>query len=56
VVIMVGATVATLAIGGGAGAAFPAVVGALAAFVAYGRTRLAPHQARPRWAMLQPAA
>jgi uncharacterized membrane protein YphA (DoxX/SURF4 family) len=58
VIIMVGATVSTLAIGGGAGALVPAVVGALAAFVAYGRTRLAPQQARSRsrWVVLQPAA
>jgi hypothetical protein len=38
-IIMVGATVSTLAVGGGAGALFPAVVGLLAAFVAYGRGR-----------------
>jgi hypothetical protein len=57
VIIMVGAVVSTLAVGGGAGALFPLVVGALAAFVAYGRTRLAPHQARSRshQAVLQPA-
>jgi hypothetical protein len=57
VTIMIGATVSTLAIGGGAGALFPLVVGALAAFVAYGRTRLAPHRARSRsrQIVLQPA-
>jgi DoxX-like protein len=33
-IIMIGATVSTLAIGGGAAAAFPFVVGALATFVA----------------------
>jgi uncharacterized membrane protein YphA (DoxX/SURF4 family) len=46
VVIMVGATVTTLAIGGGAGALFPFVVGLLLAVVAYGRTRPAPHPRR----------
>ena len=43
VIIMIGATASTLASGSGAGALFPAVVGLLAAFVAYGRWRLAPH-------------
>lgn len=47
-VIMIGATVTTLAIGGGVGAAFPAVVGLAAAFVAYGRWWLAPQQATTR--------
>jgi uncharacterized membrane protein YphA (DoxX/SURF4 family) len=58
VIIMIGATVSTLAIGGGAAALFPAVVGALAAFVAYGRTRLAPHRTRSqsRQVAFQPAA
>jgi uncharacterized membrane protein YphA (DoxX/SURF4 family) len=58
VIIMVGAVVSTLAIGGGAAALFPMVVGALAAFVAYGRTRLAPHRARSqsRQVAFQPAA
>jgi DoxX-like protein len=37
VIIMVGATVSTLAIGGGAGALVPAIAGVLAASVAYGR-------------------
>lgn len=46
VVIMIGATVTTLATGLGAVAAFPAVVGLVAAFVAVGRARLAPHAAR----------
>jgi uncharacterized membrane protein YphA (DoxX/SURF4 family) len=47
VVIMIGAVVVTLMGSGGAGlAAFPAVVGLLAAFIAYGRWRLAP--IRPR--------
>jgi len=42
VIIMIGATVVTLMTGGGAMAAIPLVVGLLAAFVAYGRWRLAP--------------
>jgi hypothetical protein len=48
VIIMVGATVLTLAIGGGAQALIPLVVGVLAALVAYGRWRLVPHPARAR--------
>ena len=42
VIIMVGATIVTLMTGGGASALMPLVVGLLAAFVAYGRWRLAP--------------
>ena len=42
VIIMVGATIVTLVTGGGATALIPFVVGLLAAFVAYGRWRLAP--------------
>jgi len=42
VVIMIGATVVTLQIGGGVKALTPAVVGLLLIFVAYGRGRLAP--------------
>jgi uncharacterized membrane protein YphA (DoxX/SURF4 family) len=43
VIIMIGAVVITLAGGSGVGmAAFPAVTGLLAGFVAYGRWRLAP--------------
>ena len=43
VIIMIGATVLTLASGDVAPALIPLVVGLLAAFVAYGRWRLAPH-------------
>ncbi|MBI3001390.1 MAG: DoxX family protein [Deltaproteobacteria bacterium] len=43
VIIMVGATVLTLAGGDGAMAMISLVVGLLSAFVAYGRWRLAPH-------------
>lgn len=42
VIVMIGATVVTLATGGIANALIPLVVGILAAFVAYGRWRLAP--------------
>jgi uncharacterized membrane protein YphA (DoxX/SURF4 family) len=46
IIIMIGATVLTV-IGDGVGPAlFPLVVGILAAFVAYGRWRLAPHRGR----------
>ena len=44
VIIMIGATVITLMGGGGALALFPATVGMLAASVAYGRRRAAPHR------------
>ena len=46
VIIMSGATGLTLAGGAGAGALVPMVVGLLAAFVAYGRGRLAPQRGR----------
>jgi len=46
VIIMIGATVLTLASGSVASAIMPLVTGLLAAFVAYGRWRLAPHQSR----------
>jgi uncharacterized membrane protein len=42
VIIMIGATVVTLSIGPAAPAAMPFLVGVLAAFVAYGRSQLAP--------------
>jgi hypothetical protein len=44
VVVMIGATVITLATTGAALALIPLLVGLLAAFVAYGRWRLAPHR------------
>ena len=43
VIIMIGATVVNLRMGAGVASLMPAVVGLLAAFVAYGRWRLAPH-------------
>jgi uncharacterized membrane protein YphA (DoxX/SURF4 family) len=46
VIIMIGATVLTAAGDGFAMALPPLVVGVLAAFVAYGRWRLAPHPER----------
>jgi uncharacterized membrane protein YphA (DoxX/SURF4 family) len=46
VIIMIGATALTLAADGVAPAMVPLTVGLLAAFVAYGRWRLAPHTAR----------
>jgi uncharacterized membrane protein YphA (DoxX/SURF4 family) len=46
VVIMIGATALTVAADGVAAGAVPLVVGSLAAFVAYGCWRLAPHPAR----------
>ena len=46
VIIMVGAVVVTLMVGPPVMAVLPFVVGVLAAFVAYGRWRLAPHTAR----------
>lgn len=46
VIIMIGATVLTVASGAIASALMPLVVGSLAAFVAYGRCRLAPHRGR----------
>ncbi len=44
VIVMIGATVFTLANGGGALALINVVIGLLAVFVAYGRWRLAPHR------------
>lgn len=55
VIIMAGATTITLAIGGGATALIPLVIGVLAAFVVYGRRRLVP-LAASRPAALQPAS
>ena len=54
VIIMLGATVFTLAGGDVAPALIPLVVGLLSAFVAYGRWRLAPHRESSRPSVLQP--
>ena len=55
VIIMIGATVVTLASGMLAPALISLVVGLLAAFVAYGRWRLAPHRGSSHPSTLQPA-
>ena len=56
VITMIGATVVTLATMGAAPALFPLVVGLLAAFVAFGRWRLAPLRERSHQSELQPAS
>jgi uncharacterized membrane protein YphA (DoxX/SURF4 family) len=55
VVIMLGAVVTTLAIGGGAGALFPFGVGLLLVVVVYGRGRRLVHRTAGHRAGLQPA-
>ena len=57
-VIMAGATATTLAIAGGASAAMPLVLGLLAAFVVYGRTRgpRRPAGGPPQGPVLRPAS
>jgi len=55
VIIMVGATVLSFMSGGVVMALVPLVVALLAAFVAYGRWRLAPHRASSRSSALQGA-
>lgn len=54
VIIMIGATVVSVMTVGVAMALMPLVVGLLAAFVAYGRWRLAPHRGPPRRPALEP--
>ncbi len=56
VIIMAGATAISLAIGAGAAALMPLALGLLAAFVALGRTRLAPLSESARSPRLQPAS
>jgi len=56
VIIMLGATVVTLASGAIAPALMPLVVGLLAAFVAYGRWRLAPQHGSSHPSRLRPAS
>ena len=56
VIIMIGATVLTLAGGDVAPALIPLVVGLLSAFVAYGRWRLAPHRGSSHPSVLRPAS
>lgn len=55
VIIMIGATATTLATAGVAMALFPLAVGILAAFVAYGRWRLAPHRGSSHPSVRHPA-
>jgi uncharacterized membrane protein YphA (DoxX/SURF4 family) len=55
VIIMIGGTVLTLATGEVVLALIPLVVGLLAAFVAYGRWRLAPLRGASHSSELQPA-
>ncbi len=55
VIIMIGATVVTLVGGDVAPALIPLVVGLLAAFVAYGRWRLAAHRGPSHPSAFQPA-
>ena len=56
VIIMIGATVLTLAIGGGLGALFPFAVGVIAATIAYGRYQMLPSRATARSLTLQSAS
>ena len=56
VIIMIGATALTLAAGELGAALISLVVGLLAAFVAYGRWRLAPLRGASRQRRLQPVA
>lgn len=55
VVIMIGATVVSFLAGGVLMALMPLAVGLLAAFVAYGRWRLAPHGGSPSRSALETA-
>jgi hypothetical protein len=55
VIIMIGATVITLVAGEIVAALISLVVGLLAAFVAYGRWRVAPHRGASRPPVLKPA-
>jgi uncharacterized membrane protein YphA (DoxX/SURF4 family) len=56
VLIMIGATVLTLASGQVAPALIPIVVGLLLAFVAYGRWRVAPHGESSHPSVIRPAS
>ena len=56
VLVTIGATVYQLAAGQPESALFAAVVGLLCAFVAYGRSKLAPLRARSHQSEVQPAS
>ena len=56
VLVTIGATVYQLAASQPESAVFAGVIGLLAAFVAYGRWRLAPHRGPSRPSALQPAS
>jgi uncharacterized membrane protein YphA (DoxX/SURF4 family) len=56
VIIMIGATAMGLTVGDVAMTLIPLVVGLLAAFVAYGRWRLAPQRGSSHPSMLRPAS
>jgi hypothetical protein len=56
VVIMIGATIVTFATMSAALALMPLVTGLLAAFVAYGRRRLAPHCGSSRPSAFRPSS
>jgi hypothetical protein len=56
VIIMIGATVLTLAVGDVGSALIPLVVGLLLAFVAYGRWRLAPLRGSSHPPVVPPAS
>lgn len=53
VIVMIGATVVSIAYVGVVSALFPLAVGLLLAFVAYGRSRIAPHRESSRGSVLQ---
>jgi hypothetical protein len=55
VIVVIGATAITLAGGDVLPALIPLAVGLLAAFVVYGRWRLAPHRGSPRASVLHTA-
>jgi len=55
VIIMIGAVVISFQTGGFASALIPLIVGVLLAFVAYGRSQLAPHRGSAQASALRPA-
>ena len=55
VIIMIGAVVISFQTGGFASALIPLIVGVLLAFVAYGRSQLAPHRGPAQASALRPA-